>query len=253
MHHELVLIDQSQLRQRKRKLHASCEQSLARLPLELLHGLPQIPTDELRVPIDPVQGARHDVLLCRVEGPGARLCPVGHRHRPRRQPPGSLHHFVGHAAKEEGIGLGDVLGRVTVQVFVRDHYTMVAATVQRYVDGVPKGSHYVLLKRAKTEDQLRGRRRFAFADLVSCIRLFAGTPWPEETFAGREATCSTPCSTQRSRTASVSRPEEATYTKPFIGRPVKSIRLACGSRTSVSYDSGPTRTIRSSFTMPTAM
>jgi len=37
--------------------------------------------------------------------------------------------------------------------------------------------------------------------------------------------------------------------EPFIGRPVKSMLRACGRRTS----SGPTRTIRSSFTMPTHM
>src|SRR5258707_1352020 len=72
LHHELVLIDQSQLRQRQRELHASHEQSLTRLPLQLLNGLPQIPAHELRVPIDPVQGARHDVLLCRVDRTGAR-------------------------------------------------------------------------------------------------------------------------------------------------------------------------------------
>jgi hypothetical protein len=38
--------------------------------------------------------------------------------------------------------LGDVLGRVTMQVFVRDHHTMIAAPVQGDVDGVAKGSHY---------------------------------------------------------------------------------------------------------------
>ena len=31
-----------------------------------------------------------------------------------------LHHFVSHPAKEEGIGLGDVLACVTMQVFVHD-------------------------------------------------------------------------------------------------------------------------------------
>src|SRR4029077_14326381 len=67
-----------------------------------------------------------------------RLCS-----RPRRPPPRCLHHFVGHPAKEEGIGLGEVLDRVTMQVFVRDHYTMIAAPVQRDVDVIPKGSHYV--------------------------------------------------------------------------------------------------------------
>src|SRR5437773_11127294 len=43
LHHELVLIDQSQLRQRQRELPACHEQSLTRLPLELPNGLPQIP------------------------------------------------------------------------------------------------------------------------------------------------------------------------------------------------------------------
>src|SRR4029453_11758055 len=55
------------LRQRQRELDASHEQSLTGLPLELLNGLPQIPAHELRVPIDPIQGARHNVLLCRVD------------------------------------------------------------------------------------------------------------------------------------------------------------------------------------------
>src|SRR5215208_52459 len=55
VHHELVLIDQSQLRQRQRERHASNEQSLARLSLELLNGVPKIPAHELRVPIDVVQ------------------------------------------------------------------------------------------------------------------------------------------------------------------------------------------------------
>jgi hypothetical protein len=32
---------------------------------------------------------------------------------------------------------------VAKQVFVREHDTMIAAPVQGYVDGIPKGSHYV--------------------------------------------------------------------------------------------------------------
>src|SRR5215211_925237 len=53
VHHELVLIDQSQLRQRQRERHASNEQSLCRLSLELLNGVPKmVPAHELRVPID---------------------------------------------------------------------------------------------------------------------------------------------------------------------------------------------------------
>jgi hypothetical protein len=42
--------------------------------------------------------------------------------------------FIGHPAKEEGIGLGEVLGPVTMQLFVRDHCAMIAATVQCNVD-----------------------------------------------------------------------------------------------------------------------
>ncbi len=42
LHYELVLIDQSHLRQRLRELQAPDEQSLARLLLELLNGLLQI-------------------------------------------------------------------------------------------------------------------------------------------------------------------------------------------------------------------
>jgi hypothetical protein len=49
---------------------------------------------------------------------------------------------VARLAKEEGIGLNEVLNRVTMQVFVRDHYTMIAASVQCDVDGVSKGSHF---------------------------------------------------------------------------------------------------------------
>src|SRR5687768_15549932 len=142
MHDELVLIDQSQLRQRLRELHASREQSLARLPLELLNGLLQISAHELRVPIDPIQGARHDVLLCRVDRSAEGFHPIGHLSRPRG-PKRCLHHFVSHPAKEEGIRPVEVLDRVTMQVFVRENSTMIAAPIQRDVDGIPKGSHYV--------------------------------------------------------------------------------------------------------------
>jgi hypothetical protein len=31
---------------------------------------------------------------------------------------------------------------VTMQVFVRDHHTMIAAPIQCDVDGIPKGSHF---------------------------------------------------------------------------------------------------------------
>jgi hypothetical protein len=79
LHHKLVLIDQSQLRQRQRETHASDEQSFAGLSLELLNGLPQISAHELGVPIDPVQGVRHDVLLGRVESGLTPVC-TGGRH-----------------------------------------------------------------------------------------------------------------------------------------------------------------------------
>src|SRR5881275_1059775 len=46
-----------------------------------------------------------------------------------------------HAA--EGIGLVEVLERVTMQVFVREHCTMIAAPVQCDIDVIPKRSHYV--------------------------------------------------------------------------------------------------------------
>jgi hypothetical protein len=52
-----------------------------------------------------------------------------------RQSERCLHHFVSHPAKEEGIGLIEALGRVTMQVFVREHCTMIAAPVQSDVPG----------------------------------------------------------------------------------------------------------------------
>ena len=58
-------------------------------------------------------------------------------------PPPCLHHFVGHPAKQEGIGPLEVLDRVAMQVFVREHRTMIAAPVQCDVYRIPKGSHYV--------------------------------------------------------------------------------------------------------------
>jgi len=129
-YHELILVDQSELRQRQRELHASHEQSLPRLPLELLNSRPQLPAHELRVPIDPVQGARHDVLFRRVDRPGEGVRPIRPRFRPCRRPKRCLHHFVSHPAKEEGIGPLEVLDRVTMQVLVRGNRTMIAAPVQ---------------------------------------------------------------------------------------------------------------------------
>ena len=49
--------------------------------------------------------------------------------------------FISHPAKKESIGPVEVLDRVTMQVFVREHDTMIAAPVQRDVDGIPKRTH----------------------------------------------------------------------------------------------------------------
>jgi hypothetical protein len=76
MHHELVLIDQPQLRQRQWEFHSSHEQSLARLPFELQNGLAQISAQEFRVPVELLQGARNDVLLGRVDCLGEGFHPV---------------------------------------------------------------------------------------------------------------------------------------------------------------------------------
>jgi hypothetical protein len=45
------------------------------------------------------------------------------------RPPPCLDNFVGYPAKEEGIRLREVLGRVTVQVFICDHRAMIAAPI----------------------------------------------------------------------------------------------------------------------------
>ena len=76
LHHELVLIGQSQLRQRQRERHASHEQSATRPPLQLLNGLPQISTHELRVPIDLVKGARYDSGLTPVRADGRHAASI---------------------------------------------------------------------------------------------------------------------------------------------------------------------------------
>jgi hypothetical protein len=70
----------------------------------------------------------------RVQGLGPRL-------RVRRRTKRRLHHFVGHPAKEERIGPGEVIDRVTMQFLIRVDYAVIAATVQRHIDGIAKRSH----------------------------------------------------------------------------------------------------------------
>src|SRR5688500_8825498 len=80
--------------------------------LSWLYGLPQIPAHEFCVPIDLVQRARHDVLLCCVDRPGEGVHPIRPRSRRRRRPKRCLHHFISHPAKEESIGPVEVFHRV---------------------------------------------------------------------------------------------------------------------------------------------
>src|SRR3989441_4115610 len=225
MHHEFVLIDQSQLRQRQRELHACHEQPLARLPLELLNGLPQIPAHELRVPIDPVQGGRHDVLLCRVDRPGEGFHPIRPRSRPRRRPPRCLHHFVSHPAEEEGIGLVEVLDRVTMQVFVRGDCTMIAAPVQCDVDGIPKGSHYARvlpMGRPSSHEHFLNTRRVericsTFGHGPARISTYPSVPFTRIRCPSRisRVACSTP--------TTAGKPYSRAITAPWVIRPPTSV------------------------------
>ena len=59
---------------------------------------------------------------------------------------------------DEGIGLRDVLHGVTMQVFIRDPLTMIAASIQCDVDGISKRSHHVFLKRSNETELSRGER-----------------------------------------------------------------------------------------------
>lgn len=72
---ELVLVDQPHLRQGRREGDAADEDALARLLLEPLGRLAQVAPQQLGVPVDPLQGARHDVLLGRADRLRERLRP----------------------------------------------------------------------------------------------------------------------------------------------------------------------------------
>ena len=59
-----------------------------------------------------------------------------------------------------------------MQVFVRDHYSMIAAPVQCDVDGIPKGSHYAAVptlepRDGTTDDSNQGPREVASAARVA--------------------------------------------------------------------------------------
>jgi hypothetical protein len=49
---------------------------------------------------------------------------------------------------------------MTMQVFVREYGTMIAASVQSDVDGIPKGAHDVLLKRLMIDSFVNDRLYF---------------------------------------------------------------------------------------------
>src|SRR6185437_8025059 len=134
----------------QRQLHATHEQSPARLPLELLNGFPQIPAQELRVPIHPAQRARHDVFLCRIDRPGERFHPIGPRSRLRRRPKRCLHHLINHPAKQKRIRPFEILDRMTMQLFVRYNSPMITAPVQSDINGIPKRSHPARVRRCHT-------------------------------------------------------------------------------------------------------
>ena len=145
LHNELVLVDQSQIRQGQGEGHATHQQALAWLLLEPLNRLPQVALHQFGIPIDPAQRARHDVLLRPVNGLGERDLPLTHPVRPRarhRLPPRRLHHLVGHPAEQQGIGSSQLCGPVAHRLLVRGEPCLVmAAAVESDVDRVSKWSH----------------------------------------------------------------------------------------------------------------
>src|SRR5262249_7122519 len=93
--------------------------------------------------------------------------PISDPIRPcsRRPSPRCLHHLVNHPAKEEGIGLFEVLGVVTMQLFVREDRTMIAAPIQCDVDGIPKRSHLARVSTMKSTNRgsMSGVRHFSIS------------------------------------------------------------------------------------------
>jgi hypothetical protein len=77
--------------------------------------------------------------------------------------------------------LGEVLGRVTMQVFVRDPYAMIAAPVQCDVDGIPKGSHCV-----SVPPDGEASETMPFTPVVSSNDSLGGAAaWLAESFTGK--------------------------------------------------------------------
>ena len=142
LHHELVLIDQSPAPLAPVGASLLPRAILTRLPLELLNAFTaQIPRARAPRSNRPGQGARHDILLCRVDRPGEGFHPIGHPIRPHSRPRGPRHaaSIISWITRpKEGIGLREVLGRVTMRDFVRDYCPMIS-TRQCDVDGYRRG------------------------------------------------------------------------------------------------------------------
>src|SRR5262249_61353151 len=95
------------------------------------------------------------------------------RLNPRPQPPRRLHHFIRDPAEEQSISLGELLGPVTMQLFIRGTCAMIAAPVQSDVDGIPKGSHYLRVPIAiaqPNENQFPGCSSFAASSSYSFVK-----------------------------------------------------------------------------------
>ncbi len=137
-----------QICQRQGERHATHEQALAGLLLELLNRLPQVASHAARHSNRP----RSACSTRRTSSPGRWSSANGisaliHPVRPRargRLPPRRLHHLVGHPAEEQGIGSCHLSGPVAHRLLVRREPCLVmAAAVERDVDRVSKRSHLV--------------------------------------------------------------------------------------------------------------
>ena len=74
--------------------------------------------------------------------------------------------------------MAEVLGRVTMQVFVRGHYPMIAAPIQCDVDGIPKESHrYWAAELERADALLFGRVTYEMME--AAWRQPATGTWPD--------------------------------------------------------------------------